>query len=421
MHDVVMVGASHDVAALHTVGALAVRAGQLSKMFESLGQAGCVEAAVLSTCSRTEIYAVLPDAGWADALLDVLLAPVGRDATALRERTSRRSGREVEAHLFRVAAGLDSRIAGEVEIQSQVRSAARAAEDHGTMGPRLRALFGAAVATARRAHRETALATLGRSVGRTAVDAALEGLSGDRLQVAVIGTGRMARVVVDRLAELAILPAVYGRSVERAERLSQRAAPVRGIDEIPLALRLADVVFCATSASSHLVTATEVQRAMRTRKGRRLTVLDLSVPPNVEPCTSAIPGVRLIDIDDLRDAPATPDRVELDAALDEAQAIVAEALRRFDAARHGRVMGPVIVQLQQSAEEAYRRSLRQHRPELVVDGTLDQVARALSRRHVHRCIVDVREAAQRDDVDAIERILRSITDNESPCVVSSPL
>ncbi len=86
MHDVVMVGASHDVAVLHTVGALAVRAGQLSTMLESLDRAGCVEAAVLSTCSRTEIYAVLPDPGWADALLDVLLAPVGRDATALRER-----------------------------------------------------------------------------------------------------------------------------------------------------------------------------------------------------------------------------------------------------------------------------------------------------------------------------------------------
>ena len=125
---------------------------------------------------------------------------------------------------------------------------------------------------------------------------------------------------------------------------------------------------------------------MRTRAGQRLVVVDLSVPTNVEPCTSAISGVRLIDIDDLRDAPATPDRVELDAALEEAQAIVAEALRRFDAARRGRVVGPVIVQMQQSAEEAYRQSLRQHQPELVVDGTLDQVARTLARRHVHQCI-----------------------------------
>ena len=413
MHDVVMVGASHDVAALHTVGALAVRADQLPIMLENLGRAGCVEAAVLSTCSRTEIYAVLPDPGWADALLDVLLKPVGRDATALRERTSRRSGGDAAAHLFRVAAGLDSRIAGEVEIQGQVRSAARAAEDHGTMGPRLRALFGAAVATARRAHRETALATLGRSVGRTAVDAGLDGLSGDNLRVAVIGTGRMARVVVERLAELDVVPTVYGRSVERAGRLSHRTAPVRGIEEIPLALRHADVVLCATSASSHLVTANEVQRAMRTRGGRRLTVVDLSVPTNVEPCASAISGVRLIDIDDLRDAPATPDGVVLDAALNEARAIVVEGLRRFDAARHGRVVGPVIVQMQQSAEEAYRQSLRERQPELVVDGTLDQVARSLARRHVHQCICDVREAAQRDDVDAIERILRSFTAHEA--------
>ena len=419
MHDVVMVGASHDVAALHTVGALAVRAGQLSTMLESLARAGCVEAAVLSTCSRTEIYAVLPDPGWADALLDVLLAPVGRDATALRERMSRRSGSEVEAHLFRVAAGLDSRIAGEVEIQGQVRSAARAAEDHGTMGPRLRALFGAAVATARRAHRETALATLGRSVGRTAVDTALEGLSADRLQVAVIGTGRMARVVVERLAELDIVPAVYGRSVERAERLSQRTAPVRGIRRDPAGTAsgrrrdLRDVgvessgdgyrgAACDANARGTATRLWSICRCQPTSSRARArspecassTSMTFETHPRRLIAWSSTP---------LWMRPKRSWRRRCDASTPPAMVVW---------------WAPSSCSCSRRAEEAYRRSLRQHQPDLVVDGTLDQVARALARRHVHQCICDVREAAQRDDVDAIERILRSITDNESPDLVS---
>jgi glutamyl-tRNA reductase len=420
VNDVVMVGASHDVAPLRAVEVLAVRPGQHATVLDRLMEAGCVEAVVLSTCSRTEIYAVLPHRRWADVLLDVLLAPAGPDAS-LRERMARRAGPEVEAHLFRVAAGLDSRVAGEVEIQGQVRSAARAAEEHGTMGPRLRALFGAAVATARRAHRETALAELGRSAGRIAVDAALEGIGTEQPQVAVIGTGRMARVAVERLAELDVAPVVYGRSLERAKDLTDRTTPVRGIDEIHVALEHADIVLCATSASSYLVTVADVRRAMSRRTTRRLVVVDLSVPRNVDPCASATPGLRLIDLEELRDVRAAPEHAELDAALGQARAIVADGLRRLHAVRRSGVTGPVIAQLHVSAEAAYRRSLRLLRPELVTNGTLDDVARTLSRRHVHRSIIEVREAAERNDFEAIDQIVRNIGEHSLPPAIPIPL
>ena len=284
------------------------------------------------------------------------------------------------------------------------------------MGPRLRALFGAAVATARacpprNGSRHTRPVRRAHRSGHR-----LGGAQGRPTQVAVIGTGRMARVVVERLAELDIVPDVYGRSVERAERLSQRTAPCVAIHKIPRhwvwpTSCLRDVGV-ESSGDGYRGAACNANRA-----GRRLTWSTVGAEPTSSRARGRSPECASSTSMTFESAPATPDRVELDAALDEAQAIVAEALRRFDAARHGRVVGPVIVQLQQTAEEAYRRSLRQHRPELVVDGTLDQVARALARRHVHHCIIDVREAAQRDDVEAIERIIRSFTDNESPDLV----
>jgi glutamyl-tRNA reductase len=112
---------------------------------------------------------------------------------------------------------------------------------------------------------------------------------------------------------------------------------------------------------------------------------------------------------------------QLEAALHEAGAIVAQGLRRFDAVRQGRTTGPVIVQMHQRVEEAYRQSLRRLRPELVANGTLDQVARTLSRREVHRSIVEVREAAQRNDFDAIHLILRRVTEGTLPADVDVPL
>lgn len=413
MEFVVMVGVSHATAPLRVVEQLAVPADRLPGALDALRRAGCAEAVILSTCGRTEIYAVLARPDLVPALLEVLLEPFGHGESSGYGVMAPRFGPEAEAQLFRVTAGLESRIVGEVEIQGQVRSAARAAEYQQTMGPRLRALFAAAIATARRAHRETALGALGRSIGRSGVDAALRGLAVEDLQVAIVGTGRMAAVAFQRLKELRIVPSVYGRSVERAQRLTRGAAPAWPIDRLPAAMRSADLVILATSASGHLVTADEVRRVMSERMGRPLALLDLSVPRNVESCTSAIPGVQLIDLDGLGGDSPDPEQASLVLAVADAASIVAAGLCRLEASRRRRPAGPVITELQRDAEEACRRSLRQLRPELVADGSLDRVARTISRRLVHRSVLDIREAAQRNDLDAIAEIVSRSTRSDS--------
>ena len=407
MAEVVMVGAAHGQAPLQLIEQLAVRQDQLPAALDGLRRTGCAEAVVLSTCGRTEIYAVIHRPDWATALLRAL--PGCGDACSIGPGgLAARSGRAAEAHLFRVTAGLESRVTGEVEIQGQVRAAARTADDRGLIGPRLRELFGAAVATARRAHRETGLAALCRSTGRSGVDAAIAGLEHDGLQVAIIGTGRMAATAFERFVERGIVPVVYGRSIDRAARVARGMAPAHAIVEVPMALHGADVVVYATSAATHLVTTADIRRVMSDRPDRSLTLLDLSVPRNVEPDAMSVVGVRLIDLEGLAGEPPTPEQTKLDQALAEAAMIVDEGHRRLESARGARAAGPVITRLHWDAEEACRRELRLLRPELLAEGTLDCVARAMSRRLVHRRILELREAAGREDPAAIQEIVDSL-------------
>src|SRR5437763_1963303 len=315
-----MVGAAHGQAPLELIEQLAVRQDQVAAALDGLGRAGCSEAVVLSTCGRTEIYAVIPRPDWAATLLGAL--PGRGHGCSVGPELAARSGRAAETQLFSVTAGLESRVWGEVEIQGQLRAAARTADDRGLIGPRLRELFGAAVATARRAHRETGLAALCRSTGRSGVDAALAGLEHDGLQVAIIGTGRMAGTAFERFVERGIVPVLDGRSIDRAAGVARGMAPAHAIVEVPMALHRADVVVYATSAATHLVTAADIRRVMSDRPDRSLTLLDLSVPRNVEPDAMSVVGVRLIDLEGLAGEPPTPEQTKLDQALAEAAMIV---------------------------------------------------------------------------------------------------
>ncbi|HMC43558.1 MAG TPA: hypothetical protein VKI20_11160, partial [Acidimicrobiales bacterium] len=204
MGGLVMLGASHKSASLAALERVAVGDHNRGQLLRALRAAGCQEAVVLATCSRTEIYAVTDDGA---RVLEVLAQFAGLGRDALRQITVTLADNEAVAHLFRVAAGLDSRILGEVDIQDQVRAARLHAGKEGTAGPELERLFVSAVEVARRIHGETVLGRRGRSLGRRAVEVAMARLDDERPVVAVLGSGRMARVVVERLGELGVRPA----------------------------------------------------------------------------------------------------------------------------------------------------------------------------------------------------------------------
>jgi glutamyl-tRNA reductase len=200
-----------------------------------------------------------------------------------------------------VAAGLESVVLGEPEILGQVRAAWLESQAAGTAGPLLNALFQRALETGRRVRAETPLARRPASVASAAVelaDRAAGGLTGKR--VLVLGAGAMARTVCSSLlrrrpAEVTILARDARRGAAVAAGLTARVASFAELGEL---LAGADVVVAATSAP-HLLVAAEAVRLARPHR-RRLVVVDLGVPRNVDPAVADLDCCRLYDVDDLR-------------------------------------------------------------------------------------------------------------------------
>jgi glutamyl-tRNA reductase len=354
-----------------------------------------LEALVLSTCSRTELYAVAGDAGALEAAI-VEHARIGADE--LREARYVLEDERAAAQLMSVAAGLDAMVVGESEIRAQVRDAGELAAEEFALGPVLRGLVRHALVCGRRIRRETRIGAGPVSLSSVAVDAARRSvgdLHGRR--VVVLGAGRMAGALAGALrghgaGDLVVL----SRSGDSARALAQRAGG-RGTDMAALEeeLRGADVVIAATSAPDAVVRAGDVERAMRGRdEARPLLLIDLAVPRDIEPATAAIAGVTVHDLDDLeRVVQVNLGRRRREA--ERAEAIVSEELERFAAWRSSLAAEPAVALLHARAD-AIRRAeldrLRARSPQLAEahGEALDALTRSLVRKLLHEPSVRLR-------------------------------
>jgi glutamyl-tRNA reductase len=275
-------------------------------LLADLRAAGAREAVVLVTCERTEIY-----------VCGGLPARTALPAAAWRTVT----GAAAVAHLFRVAAGLESRRLGEPEIQGQLRAAGRLAEAEGMLGPQLRRVWRQALVTGKRVRRRTAIGrgtvSLPAAVVRR-VTVELGALEGRR--AVVIGAGALAAAAGAALArqgleELVVLNHRAGPAERLAAQLGGRAG---AFDRLAAELAHADLAVCCTAAPGPVVNAADLAGAAP------LLVFDLAVPPDVAPDAAALPGVRVVALDELA-APALARRREAVRAA----AIVAEEVGRF--------------------------------------------------------------------------------------------
>lgn len=251
-----MVGITHRGAPLALLERVAIRREDRPGLLALLRVPGCSETVLLSTCSRVELY-------------------VGN-----------------------ASPGLTSRVLGEVEILAQTRTAFREAAAAGMSGPVLGRLFPAAMRSGSRVRAETTLGEYGRSLAHQAVDVGMTSLarSPDPM-VLVVGSGQMAQAAVDHLAGLGIHPAVAARDEMYAARLAGTGA-VCPLPALTRGITAADLLICATSAAQHVVTVGQVSQAMAGRT-RPLTVVDMSVPRNVDAAVAQVPGVTLIDLEGL--------------------------------------------------------------------------------------------------------------------------
>jgi glutamyl-tRNA reductase len=327
-------------------------------------RAGADQLCLLSTCERTELYATWAGEPDTDALVRALTES-RRVPTALVDAVSDRFvGPAAARHLMRVTAGLESFVLGESDIAGQVRSAALACRDSGVGGLELDRLLAAAVSTSRRVRAGTRFDEGGRSVAAAAVrHAATEhgGLLHDR-KVLVVGAGQVAAEVVDSATRLGAAVTVCNRTKRRADRFLAAGARIVDLGRLPDELGTADVAVFGTAARHRLLDATALTGNRRDGAGE-LLVLDLCVPRNVDPAVRALPGVRLLDLADLR-AAAGPAGELVTRDLARAERIVEEELARYVRWLAGR-----------SAAESVRR-LRDE-IDACVSGEIDRVSRSV--------------------------------------------
>jgi glutamyl-tRNA reductase len=422
---VVVIGLNHRSTPLDLLERMTIGDAALPKALHDLiSREDVSEAVILSTCNRTEVYAVAERFHGAyqdvrDFLSEVaFLAPedfsdhlyVHYDAPAV-------------AHLFEVASGLDSAVLGESEILGQVRVAWEKARHEGTAGPALNLLFRHALEAGKRARTETGIARHITSVSQAAVAMAAERLDGlEGRQVLVLGAGEMGEAMALGLAkagakDLAVANRTWERAVELAERTGGRA--VRLLD-VPAQLADVDVLLTSTGAVTPLLQVDDVRDMVARRAGRPLLIVDIAVPRDVDPAVGALEGVTLLDMDDLRafaETGAAARRREVTAV----RVLLDDEVERYLGATSAREVAPMIVALRERAEEVRQAELDRFRSRLEnLDAAqldaIEGLTRGIIGKLLHEPSIALKDAAGSPRGDRLVASLRELfgLDDDAP-------
>jgi glutamyl-tRNA reductase len=292
-------GVSHHTAPLPLRERLVVSPGETQAVAQRILEAsGAREVVLLSTCNRTEVYAVEGEADAAPAIWSAFSAMLGEDVSPFgyvhRDRDS-------VAHLFRVTAGIDSMILGEAQIHGQVRDAWE--RSRATSGAVLSRLFQTALMVGGRVRSETALGRGAASTSSAAVQLASKifgSLNGRHAMV--LGAGEMAELALECLVSEGVRTAIVAnRTHERATALAERyEAQALHYDECWPRLADVDLLICSTAAPHAIVGVEQIAGSLKGRGDRPLCILDIAVPRDVDPAVGALSNVFLYDLDDLR-------------------------------------------------------------------------------------------------------------------------
>jgi glutamyl-tRNA reductase len=349
---IVVVGLNQNRAPVAVRERLAFVPGELPSALRSLRN-HVAEGFILSTCNRVEVYALAGHADSGSQLLGRFLAEArGFPLDELRPLLYSHGHEAAVTHLFRVASGMDSMVLGEGEVLSQVRTALDTANAAGTLGPVLRRLGSAAVGAGKRVRARTAIGCNPLSVVTLALRAAVErGRPLADASVVILGAGDTAETVLRHLADLKPRRVIIaGRRAERTAALAARySVEAAALDALPVLLADADVVFGCTSAPQVVLRAEDVPAARAYGAGA-LLCLDLGVPRDIDPGVRQLPGVTLVDLDELQRA-AEENRARRAREVEHGEAVVAGEVDRFMEWWRSRQVVPTIAALRAYAAD----------------------------------------------------------------------
>ena len=349
-------GLNHQTAPLAVRERVVFHVERLREALAEIRRSLAQEAAILSTCNRTELYV----SGEEPAALAQWLARYHRIQPDELQRYLYTLPREQAVrHAFRVASGLDSMVLGEPQILGQMKEAARAAESAGTLGTLLHRLFQRSFAVAKEVRSTTHIGAASVSMAAASVRLAARIFPSLKDQhVLLIGAGEMIELVATHFAAQA--PAritVANRTLERGQRLASRCN-AQAIELRSLAERLHeyDIVVSSTASSLPILGKGLVERALRARRRRPIFMVDLAVPRDIEPEVAELDDVFLYTVDDLA-AIVSANLDQRRSALDQAEVIIEAQVGQFMVWMEARESVPAIVALRNQAEETRRLEL----------------------------------------------------------------
>jgi glutamyl-tRNA reductase len=365
---IVVIGVNHRTSPLAILERVSISGTEVAKAVHSLSMRSNIrEAVVLSTCNRTEVYVVAERFHGAEADVREFFCELGGlSDDELQPHLFGKYDDAAIAHLFEVAAGLDSDVLGEHEILGQVRRASDLARAEGGSGATLNLLFRHAVEVGKRVRTETAISRSTASVSYAAVEMATDHLVGlDGRRVLVVGAGEMGEGMAVALGSTGVREvAVTNRTVARAEALAARVGGrVVPFADLAMSIAEADVVLTSTGAGSIVIDCETVEAAMRLRPRRPLLMIDVAVPRDIDSAVAGLDGVTLLDLDDLRLWAARGLQLR-EAEADKVRDIVGEEVERYGMEATARQAAPLVASLHQWAE-----GLRQSEIERVLGGS----------------------------------------------------
>ncbi len=409
-------GINHTTAPLDLRGRFAFAIDQVAPTLHALRnnlQAGLTqppEAAILSTCNRTEIYLAADQAAMSPTI-DWLAQSGGVSASVLRSHAYTLEDGLAARHAFRVASGLDSMVLGEAQILGQLKDAVRVADEAGTLGTTLNQLFQRSFAVAKEVRTSTEIGAHSISMSAAAVRLAGQ-LFEDftRLRVLFVGAGEMIELAATHFA--AKNPrtiAIANRTLERGEKLASRfGGEVMRLADLPDRLHEFDVVVSSTASQLPIIGLGAVERALKVRKHRPMFMVDLAVPRDIEPEVKALEDVYLYTVDDLAHVVQTG-QAHRQAAVAQAEAIVDAGVQSFLHWMDQRRAVPMIRQLQAQADEWRSAEVARARKLLAkgedVDAVLETLSRGLTQKMLHGALAELHagdEAARQRALNAIE-------------------
>jgi glutamyl-tRNA reductase len=404
------IGVNHTTAPIAIRENVAFSDANLRHALSDLTANNAVEAAILSTCNRTEIYV---QTSTAEPIVGWLASYHNLEINKVQPYTYTLSNQDAVKHAFRVASGLDSMVLGEPQILGQFKQSVKIAQDAGTLGTLLHKLFQRTFEVAKEVRTNTDIGGSSISMAAAAVKLA-QRIFGDikNQKVLFIGAGEMIELCADHFAaQKPKSMTVANRTLERGEVLAEKIGGTAVLlNDLPDRFAEFDIVITSTASQLPIVGLGMVERAVKTRKHRPIFMVDLAVPRDIEPEVAQLDDVFLYTVDDL--AQVVNDGMEnRQAAALDAETIVTARVETFMQWLKKRDAVPTIKALRDQAE-AMRQAELDKAIKLIQKGespekALEALSNALTNKFLHAPSHALNQA-HGDEHAKLENILKQL-------------